>query len=154
MKNLKHKKRWKLVDSLDVIAIEKMRFDSYGRSVDIWLETDEDGKKYLKPVTMDPNTYQPGADTIASLACYGGNYDLSDYEEGDWCERELTDEGDETGKFIITDKHSKHYKQVVSEAELISICLDEGDWSEELGDMRVEIIEQWEQSQKDEEYTQ
>jgi len=133
-----------LIEKLDLIDIEEKRFDDSGKVVEIWLETDNNSNEYLKQVVMDRNAYQPGAIVVARLSCYGygGDYDFS-YYEGGWCKRELTKDGEKTGKYIITDKYSEDYGRVVSEIELIMICLDEDDFAEDMDVLENEILSQW-----------
>jgi len=133
---IKKETKIKLIDKLDFDKIHKMQFDSWGRRVEIWLETDGEGNEYLKPVIMEQNTWQPDAIVIGSFGCFGGNYDASIYAEG-WAEKKTDENGD---VYYLTDENKQ-----LSEMEMIYDCIDEGDWEEEYESQRKYLLEQWEE---------
>ena len=120
-----------LLADVDWTEVHHMRTQSFGRRVELWLEKQDDGTEYLLPVIMEQNTWQPGAVVVGSLPCWGGNLDSSDYAEG-WATKNIdgTYTVDETG-------------EIVPEDEMVSKCIEEGDWQEEYDSWTEELVEQY-----------
>lgn len=122
----------KITENLDYNKIHELQvFSDYNDSIIIWA----DGEISVIGSNSTPNTDE----WYAVIKAWGrGNIVVDDYADG-WAERETDEDGDYTDNWIETKTG-----RVMTESDMISECIKEGDWDDHYSHLVDRITEQYE----------